>query len=116
LPRTAGSTNGPATCNDVRLPSGDASAGEDGTIQQEEYIDDDIEVDDDDGGFGSSDDPLPWRSNKYADNSVDKEGEPNKYVMKLYEELLEARANPLGLDRFSCEERFTSRCYTFRMC
>jgi hypothetical protein len=104
LPRTAGNTNSLGSCNDVRSPPGDVCAGEDSTIQQTEYVDDDIEVDDDDGAFGSSDDPPPW-SNEYADNSVEKEGEPNKFVKKLYEELLEARANPLGLDRFSCEEK-----------
>ena len=33
LPRTAGSTNGPVTCcNDVSLPSGDASAASEGTF------------------------------------------------------------------------------------
>jgi hypothetical protein len=84
LPRTADSTtkNGLGTCNDVRSPPGDACAGEESTIQQKEHIDDDIEVDDDDGAFGSSDDPPPW-SDEYAE-----EGEPNKFVKKLYEELL----------------------------
>ena len=32
LPRIAGSTNGPVTCNDVSLPSGDASAASEGTF------------------------------------------------------------------------------------
>ena len=33
LPHTAGSTNGPVTCNDVvSLPSGDASAASEGTF------------------------------------------------------------------------------------
>jgi hypothetical protein len=49
------------------------------------------------------DDPLPL-SNKDADTSFLKEGKPYKCIMKHYEELLESRANPLGLDRFSCEE------------
>ena len=40
-----------------------------------------------------------------ADTSFDKLGEPNKCIMKLYEELLESRANPFGLDRFSCKEK-----------
>ena len=104
LPRTA--TNGPVTCNDVPLPSGNASAGMGSTFQQQEHIHDDIEEDQHKygAGFASFDDPLPW-SNKDADTSFDKEGEPNKCVMKLYEALLEAQANPLGLDRFSSEEK-----------
>ena len=45
-------------------------------------------------------------ANNHADISFDKEGEPNKCVMKLYEERLETlQANPLGLDRFSWEEK-----------
>ena len=32
LPRTAGSANGSVTCNDVALPSGDASAASEGTF------------------------------------------------------------------------------------
>ena len=97
-------TRGPVTCNDVPLPSGDASAGMGSTIQQQEHIHDNIEEDHEDGGFASLDDPLPW-SDEDADTSFDKEGEPNKCFMKLYKELLEARANPLGLDRFSSEEK-----------
>jgi hypothetical protein len=38
LPRTAGSTNGLGTCNDVRSPPGDACAGEDSTIQQKSTL------------------------------------------------------------------------------
>ena len=50
------------------------------------------------------DEHLPW-SDDDADTSLDKEGDPNKCVMKLYEELLESRANPFGLDRFTREEK-----------
>ena len=103
LPRTA--TNGPVTCNDVSLPSGDASAGMGSTIQQQEHIHDDIEEDHEDGGFASLDDPLSWSDEDADTTTFDKEGEPNKCVMNLYEELFEARANPLGLNRFSSKEK-----------
>ena len=95
LPPTIGSV----TCNDVPSASGDASSGKASTIQAEHILD---EIEEDhDNGFPSLDDHGPW-NNKESDTPVDQEGEPNKCVMKLYEELLELRSNPLGLDRFTC--------------
>jgi Plavaka transposase len=101
LPRT---TNAPVMCNDVQLPSGDASVGIGITIQQQEDVHNHIEDHYENGGFASLDEHLPW-SDDDADTSLDKEGDPNKCVMKLYEELLESRANPFGLDRFTREEK-----------
>ena len=101
LPRT---TNGAVICNDVPLFSGKKLAGIGSTMQQQEQVHNDSEQHDEDCGFASLDDPLP-SIDEDADTSFVKEGEPNKYVIKLYEELLESRANPLGLGRFSCKEK-----------
>ena len=48
LPHT---TNGPVTCNDVQLPSGNASIGIGITIQQQEDIHNHIEEHQENGGF-----------------------------------------------------------------
>ena len=98
-------TNGAGViCNDVPLFSGKASAGIGSTIQQQEQVHNDSDQHDEDCGFASLDDGHPL-SKKDADTSFVKEGEPSKCILKLYEELLELQANPLGLDRFSCKEK-----------
>jgi hypothetical protein len=83
------------------LTFGDASSGIASTIQ--EHALDEIDEHHEDG-FPSSDDPVPWNDEE-SDTHVDKQVEPNKCVMKLYEEILELRSNPLGLDRFSYEKK-----------
>jgi hypothetical protein len=102
LPRT---TNDAVICYDVPLFLGEASACIGSTIQQQEQVHNDSQQHDEDCGFASLGDPLP-SNNKDADTSFVKEWEPNKCcAMKLYEELLELRANPLVLDRFSSKEK-----------
>ena len=94
------------------LFSGNASAGIGSTIQQQEQVHNDSKQHDKDCGFVSLDDPLPL-SNKDADTSFFKEGEPNKCIMKLYEELLKLPANYLALTGFLAIKRFMLSCYTF---
>ena len=43
--------------------------------------------------------------NEAARNHVDDDGAPDRCVLDLYKEMLELRANPLGLDRISVEEK-----------
>ena len=50
-------------------------------------------------------DSFPLDDDSPTDTLLDEDGEPNKCVFKLYEELRELRSNPLGLDRFSREEK-----------
>jgi hypothetical protein len=43
--------------------------------------------------------------NEAARNHVDDDGAPDRCVLDLYKEMLELRSNPLGLDRYSVEEK-----------
>ena len=60
---------------------------------------------DHDNGTTYLDDSFPLDDDSATDTLLDEDGEPNKCVFKLYEELRELRSNPLGLDRFSREEK-----------
>jgi hypothetical protein len=87
----AGKTN-------VLSSRGNASSGV--ATSKEKILEDKIEDYCNDVG----NDALHW-NNEEEDHHVDEEGAPDRCVLKLYEELRELRSNPLGLDRFSREEK-----------
>ena len=65
---------------------------------------------DDDFGTMSDGDVSVGSSNGESVDEVEEEEEdeeeiPDGIILDLYEELQELRSNPLGLDRFSCEEK-----------
>jgi hypothetical protein len=69
------------------------------------FVEDPIElmhVDDEDD-FQLFDDNIP--RNETAHNYANNEGGPDRCILELYKEIQELRANPLGLDRFSVEEK-----------
>jgi len=66
--------------------------------------DEEVVVDDDDDDNPNWDEGFP-SDNSTTDASFDHDEEANKCVLSLYKELRALRSNPLGLDRFSREEK-----------
>ncbi len=59
--------------------------------------------DDDIDDFQVFDNPLPC--NQEMDSDINDEDAPDGIILELYKEMQELRSNPLGLNRFSCEEK-----------
>jgi hypothetical protein len=59
--------------------------------------------DDGNDDFQVLDDALPC--NEELDNDSNNEDAPDGIILELYKEMQDLRSNPLGLDRFSCEEK-----------
>ena len=73
-----------------------------GLVEVEAHVD--VMPGDDEDDFQLFDDTLPC--NEAAHNQhIDNEDAPDRCVLELYKEMQESRANPLGLDRFSVEEK-----------
>ena len=53
--------------------------------------------------FQVFDNPLPC--NQEMDNDINIEDAPDGIILELFQEMQELQSNPLGLDRFSCEEK-----------
>ncbi|KAI2500732.1 hypothetical protein MHU86_13760 [Fragilaria crotonensis] len=104
LSSTRKPANGPALTRKTNVQSSkvDASSGIARTSKERCFEDGKIE-DDREDGFPSLDDALPWNNEEKILTLTEKA--PDRCVLKLYEELLELRSNPLGLDRFSREEK-----------
>ncbi len=81
----------------VQSSRGHASSGI--ATSQDQILDDKIDDRND-----VANDALHW-NNEEEDHHVDEEVAHDRCVLKLYEELHELRLNPLGLDRFSREEK-----------
>jgi hypothetical protein len=62
-------------------------------------------VDDDDDNFPSFDDALPFEEAASSNHSYHGEGAPDRHLLDLYQEMQDLQSNPLGLDRFSVEEK-----------
>ena len=62
-----------------------------------------IHADNDEDDFQVFDDALPC--DKEFDDDSNNEDTPDGIILQLYEEMQDLRSNPLGLDRFSCEEK-----------
>ena len=60
------------------------------------------DVDDD---FPSIDDAIPCEEGADSTHSNPPGGAPNRHLLDLYQEIQELQSNPLGLDRFSVEEK-----------
>jgi hypothetical protein len=64
------------------------------------------EIADDDDNFPSFDDALPCEE-EAADSNHNShlDGTPDRHLLDLYQEMQDLQSNPLGLDRFSVEEK-----------
>ena len=78
-------------------------------VAEENVVEDDFMVDDDYDVVLPCDDHFPDVADESASESKEEEEEeedkPDRSVLNLYEELLLLRSNPLGLERFSREEK-----------
>ena len=73
-----------------------------GDVAVDNAEDEMADVDDD---FGSFDDALPCEEAADTNHSNHPEGAPDRHLLDLYQEMQELQSNPLGLDRFSVEEK-----------
>ncbi len=62
-----------------------------------------IHADNDEDDFQVFDDAIPC--DKEFDDDSNNEDTPDGIILQLYEEMQDLQSNPLGLDRFSCEEK-----------
>jgi hypothetical protein len=77
--------------------------GEEGRVVGDNVVLDVLMHDNDDDDFQVFDDALPC--NEELDNDSNNEDTPYGIILELCDEMQDLRSNPLGLDRFSCEEK-----------
>jgi hypothetical protein len=74
-------------------------------VAGENEVEDDFMVDDDNNVVLPFDDHDPDAVDDSASGSKEEEDQPDRSVLDLYEKLFLLRSNPLGLERFSREEK-----------
>ncbi len=74
-------------------------------VADKNEVEDDFMVDDDNNVVLPFDDHYPDAVDNFASGSKEEEDQSDRTILDLYEKLFLLRSNPLGLERFSREEK-----------